>query len=202
MDKAGSTFPRKASVDRQTKETAVQISLEIDGAGESQILTGIGFFDHMLTLFAKHGLFSLEVKAPGDLEVDCHHTVEDVGIVLGQTLAQAAGDKSGIKRYGQSYVPMDEALVLVVVDFSGRPYLAFEAELGQGRVGDFDVEMVEEFLRALSVNAGLTLHVRMMAGKNRHHIIEAIFKALGRALSASLEKDARVQGVPSSKGSL
>ena len=202
VDKAGSAFPRKASVDRQTKETAVQISLEIDGAGESQILTGIGFFDHMLTLFAKHGLFSLEVKATGDLEVDCHHTVEDVGIVLGQALAQAAGDKSGIRRYGQSYVPMDEALVLVVVDFSGRPYLAFEAELGQGRVGDFDVEMVEEFLRALSVNAGLTLHVRMLAGKNRHHIIEAIFKALGRALSASLEKDARVQGVPSSKGSL
>ena len=202
MDKAGSTFPRKASVDRQTKETAVQISLEIDGTGESQIHTGIGFFDHMLTLFAKHGLFSLEVKATGDLEVDCHHMVEDVGIVLGQALAQAAGDKSGIRRYGQSYVPMDEALVLVVVDFSGRPYLAFEAELGQGRVGDFDVEMVEEFLRALSVNAGLTLHVRMLAGKNRHHIIEAIFKALGRALSASLEKDARVQGVPSSKGSL
>ena len=202
VDKAGSAFPRKASVDRQTKETAVQISLEIDGAGESQILTGIGFFDHMLTLFAKHGLFSLEVKATGDLEVDCHHTVEDVGIVLGQALAQAAGDKSGIRRYGQSYVPMDEALVLVVVDFSGRPYLAFEAELGQGRVGDFDMEMVEEFLRALSVNAGLTLHVRMLAGKNRHHIIEAIFKALGRALSASLEKDARVQGVPSSKGSL
>ncbi|HWR30912.1 MAG TPA: imidazoleglycerol-phosphate dehydratase HisB [Negativicutes bacterium] len=195
-------MPRKATLDRQTKETAVKISLTIDGTGESQIDTGIGFFDHMLTLFAKHGLFSLEVKAIGDLNVDGHHTVEDVGIVLGQVLGKAAGDKTGIKRYGQFYIPMDEALVLVVVDFSGRPYLAFEAELGQGRIGEFDVEMVEEFLRALAVNAGLTLHVRMLAGKNRHHIVEAIFKALGRALAASLEKDARVQGVPSSKGSL
>jgi len=202
VDKTISVLPRKATLDRQTKETAVKISLTIDGTGESQIDTGIGFFDHMLTLFAKHGLFSLDVKAIGDLNVDGHHTVEDVGIVLGQVLGKAAGDKTGIKRYGQFYIPMDEALVLVVVDFSGRPYLAFEAELGQGRIGEFDVEMVEEFLRALAVNAGLTLHVRMLAGKNRHHIVEAIFKALGRALSASLEKDARVQGVPSSKGSL
>lgn len=202
VDKTISVLPRKATLDRQTKETAVKISLTIDGTGESQIDTGIGFFDHMLTLFAKHGLFSLEVKAIGDLNVDGHHTVEDVGIVLGQVLGKAAGDKTGIKRYGQFYIPMDEALVLVVVDFSGRPYLAFEAELGQGRIGEFDVEMVEEFLRALAVNAGLTLHVRMLAGKNRHHIVEAIFKALGRALAASLEKDARVQGVPSSKGSL
>jgi len=202
VDKTISVLPRKATLDRQTKETAVKISLTIDGTGESHIDTGIGFFDHMLTLFAKHGLFSLEVKAIGDLNVDGHHTVEDVGIVLGQVLGKAAGDKTGIKRYGQFYIPMDEALVLVVVDFSGRPYLAFEAELGQGRIGEFDVEMVEEFLRALAVNAGLTLHVRMLAGKNRHHIVEAIFKALGRALSASLEKDARVQGVPSSKGSL
>lgn len=202
MDKTIAVLPRKATLDRQTKETAVKISLTIDGTGESQIDTGIGFFDHMLTLFAKHGLFSLDVKAIGDLNVDGHHTVEDVGIVLGQVLGKAAGDKTGIKRYGQFYIPMDEALVLVVVDFSGRPYLAFEAELGQGRIGEFDVEMVEEFLRALAVNAGLTLHVRMLAGKNHHHIVEAIFKALGRALSASLEKDARVQGVPSSKGSL
>lgn len=202
MDKAISNSTRIASVDRQTRETAVKITLKIDGNGEAQVRTGIGFFDHMLTLFAKHGLFSLEVSATGDLEVDCHHTVEDVGIVLGQALAKAAGDKSGIRRYGQFHVPMDEALALVVVDFSGRPYLAFEAEMGQGRVGEFDVEMVEEFMRALAVNAGLTLHVRVLAGKNRHHIIEAIFKALGRALSESLEKDARVLGVPSSKGSL
>ncbi len=180
----------------------MEISLDIDGVGESRIQTGIGFFDHMLTLFAKHGLFTLDVKATGDLEVDGHHTVEDVGIVLGQALAQAAGDKTGIRRYGQFYVPMDEALVLVVVDFSGRPYLAFEAELGQGRIGEFDVELVEEFLRALTVHAGLTLHVRMLAGKNRHHIVEAICKAMGRAMSEALGKDARVQGIPSSKGSL
>ena len=193
---------RTAMVKRQTRETNVEVSIDIDGDGESRINTGIGFLDHMLTLFAKHGLFTLEVKASGDLEVDCHHTAEDVGIVLGQVLAQATGDKAGIRRYGQFYVPMDEALALVVVDFSGRPYLAFEAELGQGRLGDFDVEMVEEFLRALAVNAGLTLHVRMLAGKNRHHIVEAIFKALGRAIAESLEKDPRVLGVPSSKGSL
>ena len=196
------TQRRTAMVKRQTRETNVEVSIDIDGDGESRINTGIGFLDHMLTLFAKHGLFTLEVKASGDLEVDCHHTAEDVGIVLGQVLAQATGDKAGIRRYGQFYVPMDEALALVVVDFSGRPYLAFEAELGQGRLGDFDVEMVEEFLRALAVNAGLTLHVRMLAGKNRHHIVEAIFKALGRAIAESLEKDPRVLGVPSSKGSL
>ena len=196
------TQSRTAMVKRQTRETNVEVSIDIDGDGESRINTGIGFLDHMLTLFAKHGLFTLEVKASGDLEVDCHHTAEDVGIVLGQVLAQATGDKAGIRRYGQFYVPMDEALALVVVDFSGRPYLAFEAELGQGRLGDFDVEMVEEFLRALAVNAGLTLHVRMLAGKNRHHIVEAIFKALGRAIAESLEKDPRVLGVPSSKGSL
>lgn len=196
------TQSRTAMVKRQTRETNVEVSIDIDGDGESRINTGIGFLDHMLTLFAKHGLFTLEVKASGDLEVDCHHTAEDVGIVLGQVLAQATGDKAGIRRYGQFYVPMDEALALVVVDFSGRPYLAFEAELGQGRLGDFDVEMVEEFLRALAVNAGLTLHVRILAGKNRHHIVEAIFKALGRAIAESLEKDPRVLGVPSSKGSL
>jgi len=193
---------RKARVTRQTHETNVEVFIDIDGSGESKINTGIGFLDHMLTLFAKHGLFTLEVEASGDLEVDCHHTVEDVGIVLGQSLAQAAGDKHGICRYGQFYVPMDEALVLVVIDFSGRPYLAFEADLGHGRLGGFDVEMVEEFLRALAVNAGLTLHVRVIAGKNRHHIVEATFKALGRAIAESLENDPRVQGVPSSKGSL
>ena len=203
MEKIDTQAPsRTAMVKRQTRETNVEVSIDIDGDGESRINTGIGFLDHMLTLFAKHGLFTLEVKASGDLEVDCHHTAEDVGIVLGQVLAQATGDKAGIRRYGQFYVPMDEALALVVVDFSGRPYLAFEAELGQGRLGDFDVEMVEEFLRALAVNAGLTLHVRMLAGKNRHHIVEAIFKALGRAIAESLEKDTRVLGVPSSKGSL
>ena len=193
---------RIATLKRTTKETDVEISLDIDGAGEANVGSGIGFFDHMLILFAKHGLFSLTVKAQGDLVIDGHHTVEDIGIVLGQALAKAAGDKAGIRRYGHVYVPMDEALVLVVVDFSGRPFLAFDAELGQGRIGEFDVELTEEFLRAVAVNAGLTLHVKLLAGKNRHHIVEAIFKALGRALSQSLERDPRVQGVPSSKGML
>ncbi len=196
------TNGRKAAITRATSETKVSITLDIDGAGTSQVATGIGFLDHMLILFAKHGLFSLEVAATGDLVIDGHHTVEDVGIVLGQALAKAAGDKAGIRRYGHVYVPMDEALVLVVVDFSGRPFLAFDAELGQGRIGEFDVELTEEFLRAVAVNAGLTLHVKVLAGKNRHHIVEAIFKALGRALAQSLEHDPRVQGVPSSKGTL
>ena len=193
---------RTATLKRTTKETDIEITLDIDGAGEANVGSGIGFFDHMLILFAKHGLFSLSVKAQGDLVIDGHHTVEDIGIVLGQALAKAAGDKAGIRRYGHVYVPMDEALVLVVVDFSGRPFLAFDAELGQGRIGEFDVELTEEFLRAVAVNAGLTLHVKVLAGKNRHHIVEAIFKALGRALSQSLERDPRVQGVPSSKGML
>ena len=193
---------RQAVKERKTLETAVSVSIGLDGSGKADIATGVGFFDHMLTLFAKHGLFTLDVQASGDLAVDCHHTVEDVGIVLGQALNKAAGEKKGICRYGQFLVPMDEALVQVVLDFSGRPFLTFDAELGLGRVGEMDVEMVEEFLRALAVNAGLTLHVRMLAGKNRHHIIEAIFKALGRALAASLAIDPRVQGVPSSKGVL
>ena len=193
---------RTATLKRTTKETDIEITLDIDGAGEANVGSGIGFFDHMLILFAKHGLFSLTVKAQGDLVIDGHHTVEDIGIVLGQALAKAAGDKAGIRRYGHVYVPMDEALVLVVVDFSGRPFLAFDAELGQGRIGEFDVELTEEFLRAVAVNAGLTLHVKVLAGKNRHHMVEAIFKALGRALSQSLERDPRVQGVPSSKGML
>ena len=193
---------RTATLKRTTKETDIEISLDIDGAGEANVGSGIGFFDHMLILFAKHGLFSLSVKAQGDLVIDGHHTVEDIGIVLGQALAKAAGDKAGIRRYGHVYVPMDEALVLVVVDFSGRPFLAFDAELGQGRIGEFDVELTEEFLRAVAVNAVVTLHVKLLSGKNRHHIVEAIFKALGRALSQSLERDPRVQGVPSSKGML
>lgn len=193
---------RTATLKRTTKETDIEISLDIDGAGEANVGSGIGFFDHMLILFAKHGLFSLTVKAQGDLVIDGHHTVEDIGIVLGQALAKAAGDKAGIRRYGHVYVPMDEALVLVVVDFSGRPFLAFDAELGQGRIGEFDVELTEEFLRAVAVNAGVTLHVKLLSGKNRHHMVEAIFKALGRALSQSLERDPRVQGVPSSKGML
>lgn len=193
---------RQAKLSRQTKETKIELALDLDGNGESTVETGIGFFDHMLTLFARHGLFSLQLKAAGDLYVDGHHTVEDAGIVLGQAIAAAAGDKAGIRRYGQFFLPMDEALVLVALDFSGRPYLALEAELGQGRVGDMDAELVEEFLRSLVLHAGLTLHVRVLAGKNRHHIIEAIFKGLGRALAQAVERDPRVEGIPSSKGIL
>lgn len=193
---------RSAKVKRKTGETDVQVELAIDGSGNSRIQTGIGFFDHMLTLFAKHGLMDLTITAKGDLEVDGHHTVEDVGIVIGQALAKAANDRSGIQRYGHAYVPMDEALVLAVVDLSGRPYLAWDGDLGKSRVGQFDTEMVEEFLRALSVNAGMTLHIKVMAGKNLHHMIEAVFKALGRALCSALTRDSRVVGVPSSKGML
>lgn len=193
---------RQAKFSRQTKETKIELALDLDGNGESTVETGIGFFDHMLTLFARHGLFSLQLKAAGDLYVDGHHTVEDAGIVLGQAIAAAAGDKAGIRRYGQFFLPMDEALVLVAMDFSGRPYLALEAELGQGRVGDMDAELVEEFLRSLVLHAGLTLHVRVLAGKNRHHIIEAIFKGLGRALAQAVERDPCVEGIPSSKGIL
>ena len=202
MPKNEKRLERVASITRQTQETAVKIELNIDGTGESHIDTGIGFLDHMLTLFAKHGLFTLDIKATGDLQVDGHHTAEDVGIVLGQAFARASGDKCGIQRYGQIYLPMDEALALVVVDYSGRSYLALEAEMGNGCVGGFDVELLEEFLRAFAFNAALTLHIRMLSGRNRHHMIEAVFKGLGRALAQSLTIDPRVQGIPSSKGCL
>lgn len=197
-----SASARSASIKRKTAETDVQVELSIDGNGSSRIQTGIGFFDHMLTLFAKHGLLDLVVVAQGDLEVDGHHTVEDVGIVLGQALAEAAGDRSGIKRYGHAYVPMDEALVLAVADMSGRPYLAWEGDLGKSRLGEFDTELVEEFLRALSVHAGMTIHVKVLNGRNLHHIIEAVFKAIARALADALTRDPRVAGVPSTKGLL
>ena len=193
---------RTASVERLTGETAIKAVLNIDGAGRAQVQTGLGFFDHMLILFGKHGLFDLTVEANGDLEVDGHHTVEDTGIVLGQALAKALGDKAGIKRYGTAFVPMDEALAMVSLDISGRPYLVFDAVLPAERVGQFDSELTEEFLRALSVHAGLTLHVRLLAGKNTHHIIEAIFKALGRALDEATRQDDRIQGVMSTKGIL
>ncbi|HEY3423975.1 MAG TPA: imidazoleglycerol-phosphate dehydratase HisB, partial [Negativicutes bacterium] len=173
---------RFATIARQTAETDIAVNLTIDGVGKSQISTGIGFLDHMLNLWSKHGLFDVVVNVNGDLAVDGHHTVEDTGIVLGQALAKALGDKSGIKRYGTAFVPMDEALVMVSLDISGRPYLVFEAAIPAQRIGNLDSELVEEFLRALAVHAGLTLHVRLLSGKNSHHIVEAIFKALGRAL--------------------
>lgn len=193
---------RSAVIERQTNETAISVTLNIDGTGNGEIATGIGFFDHMLILLAKHGLFDLAVDSNGDLEVDGHHTVEDTGIVIGQALLRALGDKQGIKRYGTAFVPMDEALATVVVDISGRPYLHFDADFPAAQVGSFDSELVEEFMRALAVQAGLTLHVRVLYGRNTHHMIEAVFKALGRALDEATRRDDRIIGVMSTKGTL
>jgi imidazoleglycerol-phosphate dehydratase len=193
---------RTATMKRQTAETNISTTLNIDGTGKSEIATGIGFFDHMLLLLAKHGFMDLKLIAQGDLQVDGHHTIEDTGIVLGQALAKALGDKSGIKRYGTAFVPMDEALAMVSLDISGRPFLVFDVAIPSERIGDFDSELTEEFLRALSVHAGLTLHVRLLSGKNSHHIVEAIFKALGRALDEAASIDERIVGVMSSKGML
>jgi imidazoleglycerol-phosphate dehydratase len=193
---------REATIERQTGETCISVNLDLDGEGVSTVSTGIGFFDHMLTLWSKHGLFDLTIKAEGDLAVDGHHTVEDCGIALGQAIAKCLGDKQGIRRYGTVFLPMDEALVMVSLDISGRPFLACELELPAASLGGFETELVEEFLRALAVNAGLTLHVRQMAGKNTHHIIEAVFKALGRVLDDATGLDPRVKGVPSTKGVL
>ncbi|SEO87549.1 imidazoleglycerol-phosphate dehydratase HisB [Propionispora vibrioides] len=193
---------RAATVSRKTMETDITVSVQLDGSGITDIATGIGFFDHMLTLWARHGLFDLTVRMQGDLYVDGHHSVEDAGIVLGQALLKALGDKAGIKRYGTVFVPMDEALAMVSLDISGRPYLVFEGELPSVKIGEFDSELLEEFLRALAVHAGLTLHVRILYGKNAHHMVEAVFKALGRALDEATRKDERIVGVMSTKGML
>jgi imidazoleglycerol-phosphate dehydratase len=193
---------RTATMKRQTAETDISVNLNIDGTGKSEIATGIGFFDHMLVLLTKHGFFDLQLTTEGDLSVDGHHTVEDTGIVLGQALNNALGDKRGIKRYGTAFVPMDEALAMVSLDISGRPFLVFDVAIPAERIGNFDSELTEEFLRALSVHAGLTLHVRVLSGKNSHHIVEAIFKALGRALDEATAKDDRIVGVMSTKGML
>jgi imidazoleglycerol-phosphate dehydratase len=193
---------RTAKLERKTTETDIKLALSIDGAGQADISTGVGFFDHMLTLWTKHGLFDLTLKTQGDLEVDSHHTVEDTAIVLGKAFAQALGDKSGIKRFGTAFVPMDEALAMVVVDISGRPFLQYDVELPAVQIGNFAAELTEEFLRALAVNAGLTIHVRLLAGKNTHHIVEAVFKALARALAEAVRKDERIVGVMSTKGVL
>lgn len=196
------TPARSASLERTTGETRINLSLSLDGEGRSDIRTGIPFFDHMLTLLSRHWLLDLEIAAKGDIEVDYHHTVEDVGITLGQALAKALGDKSGIRRYGHAYVPMDEALARVVVDCSGRPFLAYEAPRGVEAIGLFPFQLVEEFLRAVAVNAGLTLHVSILAGRDAHHMAEAVFKALGRALDIAVSLDDRVKGIPSTKGVL
>lgn len=193
---------RYAKINRKTSETDIELTLELDGKGEATADTGIGFFDHMLKSFAKHGLFDLNVKIKGDLHVDCHHTVEDAGIVLGTAIKKALGDKSSIKRYGSFLLPMDEALVLCAVDLSGRPYLVYDAEFKDERVGYFDTAMAKEFFYAVSYSAGMNLHIKEMYGKNSHHIIEAMFKAFARALDEAVTLDKRVEGLPSTKGAL
>ncbi len=193
---------RSARIERETKETTIAVELRLDGDGHSAVETGVGFFDHMLTSLARHGLFGLDVQARGDLHIDPHHTVEDVGICLGKAFLEAVGDAKGMVRYGHALVPMDEALAEAALDFSGRPFLAFNADLPPGRVGEFDIELTEEFLRAFAVNARVTLHVNLRYGKNAHHCIEGIFKAVARALGQATQLDARVQGVPSTKGML
>jgi imidazoleglycerol-phosphate dehydratase len=193
---------RKAEIERKTKETEIKLSLELDGKRKFNIDTGVGFFDHMLTHVAFHGNFDLTVKAKGDLHVDAHHTVEDVGIVLGQAMIQALGDRKGIVRYGSAYVPMDESLARAVVDISNRPILIVTGPRRPGVVGDFDGQLAEEFWRALALNAGLTLHMGLLYGENDHHLLEAAFKALGRALDQATALDKRSAGVASTKGVL
>lgn len=192
---------RKAEVERTTKETTISISWDLDGAGEYKIATGIPFFDHMLDLFAKHGLFDLAVTAKGDTDVDNHHTVEDVGIAMGKALREALGGMEGIKRYGNALVPMDEALCMTAVDVSGRSAFILKGRL-QGRTGGFDVDVVKEFLQAFANEAKLTLHVNLLYGSNLHHKVEAVFKSFARALKAAVEKDDRIKGVLSTKGVL
>ena len=193
---------RCAETERKTTETQVSVKLNLDGEGKSEIETGIGFLDHMLTLLAKHSFMDLAVKAKGDLEVDSHHTVEDIGIVLGETLQEALGDKAGIHRYGNCFMPMDETLAQVCLDFSGRPFMVFSAEIPNIKLGNYDTEMTEEFFRAVAMHCGLTLHIRVLYGSNVHHIIEAIFKAFARAVAEAATIDPRVKGVMSSKGVL
>lgn len=193
---------RKADFVRKTKETDIALSLCLDGTGKSSVSTGIGFFDHMLEGFARHGLFDLKVSVEGDLAVDCHHTIEDTGIVLGNAIKKAVGDKCGIKRYGSCILPMDEVLVLCAIDLSGRPYLAFDAEFTTDRVGYFDTEMVKEFFYAISYTAGMNLHIKVLSGGNNHHVIEAIFKAFAKALDEATVIDPRITDVLTTKGSL
>lgn len=193
---------RKASIDRKTSETNIHLTLNLDGTGKAAVDTGIGFFDHMLNSFARHGLFDLDVSVVGDLHVDCHHTIEDVGIVLGSAIKEALGDKKSIRRYGDIILPMDETLILCAIDLSGRPYLSFEGAFTSDRVGYFDTEMAKEFFHAISYSAGMNLHIRQMAGENNHHIIEGMFKAFAKALDEAAMPDARIADVLSTKGAL
>jgi imidazoleglycerol-phosphate dehydratase len=193
---------RSAVIERITKETQIKLSLEIDGKGEAQICTSVPFLDHMLDLFARHGLFDLKVEAHGDIDIDFHHTVEDIGIVLGSAFKEALGDKCGIRRYGQTTVPMDETLASVATDLSGRPYLVYNVNLPKVKIGEFDVELVREFFQGFVNHCGANLHINLMYGDNVHHIVEACFKAAARALDQATQIDPRIEGVMSTKGKL
>jgi imidazoleglycerol-phosphate dehydratase len=193
---------RKAKVERKTKETEISAELDLDGSGSSQIITGVPFLNHMLEIFSRHGLFDLNLKARGDLAVDYHHTVEDAGLTLGQAFKEALGDKQRVRRFGESSVPLDEALSRVVVDLSGRPYLSYNVKIRPGRVGDFDTDLPHEFFQAFANQLGINLHIHVAQGENPHHIIEACFKAFARAMEAATRIDPRIKGVLSTKGSL
>ena len=194
---------RKAAVTRDTLETRIQVAIDLDGTGQGKFATGVPFLEHMLDQVARHGLIDLDIRAEGDLHIDDHHTVEDVGITLGQAFAQAVGDKKGIRRYGHAYVPLDESLSRVVIDFSGRPGLEYHVEYPRARIGEFDVDLLQEFFQGFVNHAQVTLHIDSLRGKNAHHIAETIFKAFGRTLRMALEADPRMQGItPSTKGSL
>lgn len=199
---SGNGRGRSARVERRTKETAIELALAVDGRGRYDVQTGVPFLNHMLEIFTRHGFFDLTIRATGDVEVDDHHTVEDVGLTLGQAFREALGSKEGIRRFGEATVPLDEALVSVVVDLSGRPYLAYDLKTRQARIGSFDVELIHDFLLALVNQLGMNLHMRMLAGRNPHHIIEAAFKAFARALDLATQRDPRVVGVLSTKGAL
>ncbi len=195
-------MPRSATIERQTAETRIHLSLSLDGSGRGDIASGVSFIDHMLVLFAHHGFFDLTVRAEGDVQVDGHHTVEDLGICLGEAVKQALGDKQGLRRFGRCTMPMHEALATVDLDLSGRPHLVYNLDLPKAKVGDFDVELTEEFFVAFCNHAGANLHINLVYGSNLHHIIEAVFKAFGRALDEAGSRDGRVVGVMSSKGKL
>ncbi len=201
-DKAVDKNLRAIRIERKTAETDIVAELNIDGEGKASIDTGIGFFDHMLNSFARHGLFDLNITVAGDLYVDTHHTIEDAGIVIGTAIKEAIGNKKGIRRYGHCILPMDDALVLCAIDLSGRPYLAFDVELTTERVGYFDTEMLKEFFYAISYTSGMNLHIKKMDGTNNHHIIECVFKAFAKALDQACEKDIRIKDVLSTKGNL
>ncbi|MCH8055022.1 MAG: imidazoleglycerol-phosphate dehydratase HisB [Deltaproteobacteria bacterium] len=193
---------RRAKASRKTKETEITVELDLDGGGIAKVQTGIPFFNHMLEIFARHGLFDLKLKAKGDIEVDYHHTVEDVGLALGQAFKEGLGDKQGICRFGEASVPLDETLAQVVVDLSGRPYLSYNVKIRPGRVGDFDTDLPHEFFQAFANQLGMNLHLNVVRGENPHHIIEACFKALARAMEKATRIDERIKGVLSTKGSL